>query len=362
MRCNEPKEKESAQDACEIDESTSTPPTPSFKQVQQLEEASVETDNFQYPEFPSFDQTASSPTPTPQSRFSKSRSGADRILTKAMKELEATTNATHDIVLQIHEFIKNQEPFNSSNQSLIFAPTSNSTAITDYGTVSESFSHKFHADLLQASSTRDVQKIEDYICKIIPIAKTNNTIALTRKIVKIRVEGGVLYCEVCNSVLKKPSDIASKLAKTDGEKTRKISSMCFSKDANNEYEIPCMWRLCVQIGTRWFYCFAVPFESQGLQLNSYMHRSDCGDNTVLSAIPCHQPYQNNPIVEHEVVDHPIQSSPINLPSNAAMSPVKSAPTTPISPVYSAPTTRVVPETPTKRPLPETPAVRSSIAC
>ena len=290
------------------------------------------------------------------------RSGADRILTKAMKELEATTNATHDIVLQIHEFIKNQEPFNSSNQSLIFAPTSNSTAITDYGTVSESFSHKFHADLLQASSTRDVQKIEDYICKIIPIAKTNNTIALTRKIVKIRVEGGVLYCEVCNSVLKKPSDIASKLAKTDGEKTRKISSMCFSKDANNEYEIPCMWRLCVQIGTRWFYCFAVPFESQGLQLNSYMHRSDCGGNTVLSAIPCHQPYQNNPIVEHEVVDHPIQSSPINLPSNAAMSPVKSAPNTPISPVHSARTTPIIalpPETPTTRELPETPAVRSS---
>ena len=91
-----------------------------------------------------------------------------------------------------------------------------------------------------------------------------------------------------------------------------------------------------------------------------MHRSDCGDNTVLSAMPC-QAYQSNPI-EHEPVDHPIQSSPINLASNAAMSPVKSAPNTPISPVHSAPTTPIktlLPETPATRELPETPAVRSS---
>ena len=129
------------------------------------------------------------------------------------KKIEAVTESTNDMVFQIHEkFIKNQETFNSSNQSF-FAPTSNSTAITDghNGTLSESFSHKFEAELLQISQLRDCQKIEDHLCKIIAIAKTNETQELTRKIVEIEVINGVLFCKICKTKLKKPSEIASKL-------------------------------------------------------------------------------------------------------------------------------------------------------
>ena len=127
-------------------------------------------------------------------------------------------NKRHDV--PNHEkFIKNEETFNSSNQSS-FAPTSNSTAITDghNGTLSESFSNKFEAEIFQISQLRDCQKTEEYLCKIIAIAKTNPTVKLTRKIVKIEMINGVLVCKICKSNLKKPSEIASKLDRSCGIK------------------------------------------------------------------------------------------------------------------------------------------------